>query len=289
MPSTTTPLTTDPHNANKGTARGRGLLEQSLRSYGAGRSALADKHGVLIAGNGYNYGDNLEAGAVLLPPSGMTRKVGSPVPAKATTPAYIYVLCDPDTNEVRYVGKTDNPYRRFHVHLADCDSGNSYVKRWVRSLKRQGKRPVMTTIEFCDHASWADRERYWIAQYRSDGARLTNTQTGGRGGTTFPMSDEGKRKISQARLGMKFSTEHRAKLSCRKQEHYASHPEARHTLSRYWAAITDEQVMEVWRLAWAGEMTQREIAERYGIPSSSVSEIKHNKRYLHVLRPERPE
>lgn len=41
----------DPKNANKGTQRGRGLLEQSLRTYGAGRSVLADKHGVLIAGN----------------------------------------------------------------------------------------------------------------------------------------------------------------------------------------------------------------------------------------------
>ncbi len=41
----------DPKNANKGTQRGRGLLEKSLRQYGAGRSVLADKHGTLIAGN----------------------------------------------------------------------------------------------------------------------------------------------------------------------------------------------------------------------------------------------
>jgi hypothetical protein len=44
-------ITTDPGNANKGTARGRALLERSLRTYGAGRSVLADKHGTLIAGN----------------------------------------------------------------------------------------------------------------------------------------------------------------------------------------------------------------------------------------------
>ena len=41
----------DPHNANKGTQRGRGMLEHSLHTYGAGRSVLADKHGNLIAGN----------------------------------------------------------------------------------------------------------------------------------------------------------------------------------------------------------------------------------------------
>ena len=44
-------LTPDPRNANKGTERGRNALEHSLRSYGAGRSILLDKHGTIIAGN----------------------------------------------------------------------------------------------------------------------------------------------------------------------------------------------------------------------------------------------
>jgi len=44
-------LTPDPHNTNKGTERGVGMLEHSLRQYGAGRSVLLDKHGVVIAGN----------------------------------------------------------------------------------------------------------------------------------------------------------------------------------------------------------------------------------------------
>ena len=41
----------DPRNANLGTERGRALLETSLRQYGAGRAVLADRDGVLIAGN----------------------------------------------------------------------------------------------------------------------------------------------------------------------------------------------------------------------------------------------
>lgn len=44
-------LMPDAQNANRGTERGRALLEHSLRQYGAGRSVLADKHGALIAGN----------------------------------------------------------------------------------------------------------------------------------------------------------------------------------------------------------------------------------------------
>jgi hypothetical protein len=44
-------LRPDSRNANKGTVRGRALLEDSLRRHGAGRSILADKHGNVIAGN----------------------------------------------------------------------------------------------------------------------------------------------------------------------------------------------------------------------------------------------
>ena len=44
-------LIPDTHNANKGTERGRAMLEASLEQNGAGRSILIDKHGNVIAGN----------------------------------------------------------------------------------------------------------------------------------------------------------------------------------------------------------------------------------------------
>jgi DNA modification methylase len=44
-------LTFDKNNANKGTERGRELLEQSVTELGAGRAILSDKHGKVIAGN----------------------------------------------------------------------------------------------------------------------------------------------------------------------------------------------------------------------------------------------
>jgi hypothetical protein len=44
-------LNFDKRNANKGTARGRKALDQSLKSYGAGRSILIDKNNKIIAGN----------------------------------------------------------------------------------------------------------------------------------------------------------------------------------------------------------------------------------------------
>lgn len=44
-------LVPDDRNANRGTARGRRALEQSLAAYGPGRSVLVDRLGRLIAGN----------------------------------------------------------------------------------------------------------------------------------------------------------------------------------------------------------------------------------------------
>jgi hypothetical protein len=44
-------LTLDRSNANKGTKRGRKMLDDSLRELGAGRSILVDREGRVIAGN----------------------------------------------------------------------------------------------------------------------------------------------------------------------------------------------------------------------------------------------
>ena len=44
-------LLPDENNANRGTERGTGLLEESMRRFGAARSVVADKKGRVIAGN----------------------------------------------------------------------------------------------------------------------------------------------------------------------------------------------------------------------------------------------
>lgn len=46
-----TELTPDERNANAGTERGRAMVEESLRRFGAGRSILVDRNGNIIAGN----------------------------------------------------------------------------------------------------------------------------------------------------------------------------------------------------------------------------------------------
>jgi len=83
---------------------------------------------------------------------------------------YIYALTDPDTGEIRYVGRTRNPARRLSRHIQPMFNSRS-VRQWIREM---GRAPQMTIIEQCSGDVVVEREAYWIASYESNGARLLN-------------------------------------------------------------------------------------------------------------------
>ena len=90
---------------------------------------------------------------------------------------FIYALCDPRTFEVRYVGKSDNPYKRYCEHLIDKTS--SYKVRWIKQLLNNGFNPILQILEQCDDSVWQQREKDWIAFEKRIGCRLTNETIGG--------------------------------------------------------------------------------------------------------------
>lgn len=203
-------------------------------------------------------------------------------------PVFIYVLVDPRTNRARYVGKTDNLKRRYSCHLATAKLRDSHLRRWLYTLTSKGKRPKMQVLEITDATNWQEREQFWINTLRKQGENLVNTSDGGKGGSG-KHTVNARQKISAARQGMTFSDEHRQHLKDSRHEMMASAQGTalRDSISRAYGVITDEQVIEVWRLAHEGKIPQWKIGEMFGIPPSTVSEIKHNKRYKHVKRPER--
>lgn len=106
---------------------------------------------------------------------------------KGLRKGYVYALCDPNTEEIRYVGKTiTTPHSRLLAHLREArsDRGPSYKRNWIRSLLRQDETPTVRTLEYGEWASdfLSEREIYWIAFLNEEGCRLTNATKGGDGG-----------------------------------------------------------------------------------------------------------
>lgn len=96
---------------------------------------------------------------------------------------YIYTLSHPITNEVKYIGKTNNISKRYSAHLND--KSKSYKNSWIKSLLNEDLLPVIEILEEFDNELLCyNAEIYWIEQFKSWGFNLTNLQTGGIGGNS---------------------------------------------------------------------------------------------------------
>jgi len=91
---------------------------------------------------------------------------------------FIYGLTDPlylgpAIEAVRYIGRTDNPTRRYKQHcMADDYSDKS---TWIKGLKAKNLLPGLVIIEAIDPHDRADlRERHWIEFYLNKGTKLFN-------------------------------------------------------------------------------------------------------------------
>jgi hypothetical protein len=87
----------------------------------------------------------------------------------------IYVLTDPVSGEVRYVGKSVDPYRRLGQHMRDRSAYGTDKQRWMHGLWMQGQAPQMWVIQRVPSNRQNQAEREWIARYQAQGARLVNT------------------------------------------------------------------------------------------------------------------
>lgn len=110
----------------------------------------------------------------------------------------IYSLSDPITGEIRYVGKTvKNIQRRLSLHLQDAKSLNHHTANWIKSLRKQGLKPISELLDIVDDDNWGFWEKYWISQCKAWGFRLTNHTEGGEGNCGAIVSEETRRKKSE--------------------------------------------------------------------------------------------
>jgi hypothetical protein len=127
----------------------------------------------------------------------------------------IYTLNHPLTEEVRYVGVTHRK-ARLNEHLSKARNGRTRVAAWVRSLLRSGSRPQMHIVEIGQGEGWPQRERYWIALFSKQGAKLTNLTSGGEGAVGRMVTARQRASataVCRSRRGQKMSVEARQNMS----------------------------------------------------------------------------
>jgi hypothetical protein len=95
---------------------------------------------------------------------------------------YLISLVDPETKEIRYVGKTVNLKNRIRYHNNPHNTDtNKHKKNWINSLIKKGLKPEVLILEelYCINNEWVIFEQYWISQLRCWGFNLLNYSIGG--------------------------------------------------------------------------------------------------------------
>ncbi len=93
---------------------------------------------------------------------------------------YIYSLTDPIDNQIKYIGKSNNPHKRYYNHIGDVKKGFKNKKcNWLRKLLNENKKPILQILEECDDNNWQERETYWITKINP----RCNHYAGGNGST----------------------------------------------------------------------------------------------------------
>jgi predicted GIY-YIG superfamily endonuclease len=111
--------------------------------------------------------------------------------------AYIYVLLCPETNKIRYVGKSFNPERRYKKHINK--KRKTYCCRWIQTLKQRNLKPKLKILLITDENYIDFWEKRIIKQFKKY-YDLTNLTDGGDGGDTISNHPNKEDIIRRAKL-----------------------------------------------------------------------------------------
>lgn len=96
--------------------------------------------------------------------------------ASKQSEVYIYLLCQPQSLEPRYVGSTCDPHYRLGMH--QCGTTSQRMTEWVSDLRQQKLKPEMFILEIVSASEREDREKQWIEQLLQCGTLLNKEAPG---------------------------------------------------------------------------------------------------------------
>lgn len=130
----------------------------------------------------------------------MAKQTVSQKLAPSSPVTYIYLLRESDTGRVRYVGKANEPQKRYRAHVNHKDKQNPYKDRWITGLTGRQAVPLLEILECGPRKGWEARERFWIKRFRDAGESLVNLTDGGEGTAGYAHTEATKSKIREASL-----------------------------------------------------------------------------------------
>jgi len=109
-----------------------------------------------------------------------------------------YIYCLIHNNDVKYIGKSDNPNQRFKEHLRKSKYNKTYKDNWLTKLIKSSQIPELLILDIVPFVNFGFWEDFYIDLFKSFGFKLTNTAPGGRGGN---FGDVVNKKISEKLKG----------------------------------------------------------------------------------------
>lgn len=131
--------------------------------------------------------------------------------------SFVYGLVDPQSLEVRYLGKTTAGLKRPLSHGRPSSIRLDFpVHRWISSLRRRCSDFAVVILEHGAPLELDDLERFWISQGRGLGWRLLNVTSGGEGTPGRSPSPIHRERVADALRGHTVSPESRRKMAAAK-------------------------------------------------------------------------
>ena len=131
---------------------------------------------------------------------------------------FIYALSDPRNNQIRYIGKANNPKDRYTNHFNSARDKNTHKRNWINNVRKDGFRPELIIIDEVPVSEWQYWEMFYISLFKTWGFSLVNYTSGGDGSTFgnkgsfkkgntphnkgVPCSEETKQKIKNKLIGI---------------------------------------------------------------------------------------
>lgn len=201
---------------------------------------------------------------------------------------YVYCITN-KLNKKVYIGKSKDALKRFRIHLKIVKGGKEKYPRKYHAIHaaitKYGIENFTFEIlhEINTETKAFDLEMKEISFIDLD--KRYNLSNGGEGNSGWKHTEKSKKKMSKARKGKKFTTEHRAALSAAQlgelHSQYGKHQSI--TWKENKSKLTASQVKEIKKMLIEKQQSSRKISKMFNVSEATISMIKSGKIWSDII------